>query len=643
MSDFGKSLYKHMKNLGANPKSSLLTASEMHIIESFQQYFDSNFFKFDIVECNIKDLNSSEDEFIGKSINGNYGLFKILNGLVLSENGHEIRQELTDYSDKVIHKIVKDISCHDEISFLKSISGITPKVGFLGIPLVIFGMLSPLYSNVFNSRLVYTDTNTTFWVVTLFFIFFVCCEYIFKKIIKKKTSDVTQLNVDIISRYLYELLKHSNTHNIPSKIRSIEQAAIFKWENKPQIYIDFSFLIMYLFCLVVILGYYSFGLMLYYAFISYLMYFVRFSSYKDLLSSLKVSGDKFTFLTSFENKKRELNYIDKKHSSYIFYKYYSVDSINRNELDSQNFKWAELTRINVFLSMIIMYFCCFLAIKAEMLQISTVIAIMIINSRLSSSLSSVISRIYQLKVQEHHLLESTTALYKEFFSPQGISLNRVHTIEIKNLEHEIFKRNGVSPISYTFESGKTYAVTGANGIGKTSFLKMISGEIRDYQGKVLVDGHQMKNVSIDTVEKNYSIHFSNMNLLKTSLKDNFKFYGISNIDDVISLLQFSAPRFDLDYEKFELIDAEQLNFSNGEKQKLLLGMTLFKKPSVIILDESTSYLSKMDSIKTIRWIRENNKDAIVIIATHDINIVNMSDYCINISSDMVSGKVVVNM
>ncbi|TOD07287.1 hypothetical protein CGJ72_23995 [Vibrio parahaemolyticus] len=72
-------------------------------------------------------------------------------------------------------------------------------------------------------------------------------------------------------------------------------------------------------------------------------------------------------------------------------------------------------------------------------------------------------------------------------------------------------------------------------------------------------------------------------------------------------------------------------------------MTLFKKPSVIILDESTSYLSKMDSIKTIRWIRENNKDAIVIIATHDINIVNMSDYCINISSDMVSGKVVVNM
>ncbi|WP_140245505.1 ATP-binding cassette domain-containing protein, partial [Vibrio parahaemolyticus] len=72
----------------------------------------------------------------------------------------------------------------------------------------------------------------------------------------------------------------------------------------------------------------------------------------------------------------------------------------------------------------------------------------------------------------------TTALYKEFFSPQGISLNRVHTIEVKNLEHEIFKRNGVSPISYTFESGKTYAVTGANGIGKTSFLKMISGEIR---------------------------------------------------------------------------------------------------------------------------------------------------------------------
>ncbi|HGB5170527.1 TPA: type I secretion protein, partial [Salmonella enterica subsp. salamae serovar 42:g,t:-] len=69
-------------------------------------------------------------------------------------------------------------------------------------------------------------------------------------------------------------------------------------------------------------------------------------------------------------------------------------------------------------------------------------------------------------------------------------------------------------------------------------------------------------------------------------------------------------------EKF----VDELNLSNGEKQKILLYLALFKKPEIVFLDESTSYLSTIDALDFLERIKHLYSDSIVIFATHDISL-----------------------
>ncbi|MFV8440464.1 ATP-binding cassette domain-containing protein, partial [Vibrio owensii] len=82
-----------------------------------------------------------------------------------------------------------------------------------------------------------------------------------------------------------------------------------------------------------------------------------------------------------------------------------------------------------------------------------------------------------------------------------------------------------------------------------------------------------------------------------------------------------------------------LGFSNGEKQKLLLAMVTSKKPSLIVLDESTSFLSAIDSINTITWLKENNPNAIIILATHDMLLANKMDHTLSLNLTNKNKKV----
>lgn len=79
------------------------------------------------------------------------------------------------------------------------------------------------------------------------------------------------------------------------------------------------------------------------------------------------------------------------------------------------------------------------------------------------------------------------------------------------------------------------------------------------------------------------------------------------------------------------------NISGGEKQKIGLVRSLLKKGNVLILDEPTSALDK-NSVENLKnYLVKNKKDKIIIIVTHDDELIDISDFILNFN-DLVENK-----
>lgn len=74
------------------------------------------------------------------------------------------------------------------------------------------------------------------------------------------------------------------------------------------------------------------------------------------------------------------------------------------------------------------------------------------------------------------------------------------------------------------------------------------------------------------------------------------------------------------------------NFSGGEKQKLSLIRALSKESSLILLDEPTAALDKESISRLMKYLHERKKDAIVIMISHDIDVLNQCDMVLDICS-----------
>ena len=78
----------------------------------------------------------------------------------------------------------------DEFDLFNKFINMTPRVGLWSLPLVLFALLSPFYSNIFNSRLVYSDSVLSFFFISSIFIFLMVLEMTIKSFIYDKVTEI---------------------------------------------------------------------------------------------------------------------------------------------------------------------------------------------------------------------------------------------------------------------------------------------------------------------------------------------------------------------------------------------------------------------------------------------------------------------
>jgi ATPase subunit of ABC transporter with duplicated ATPase domains len=219
-------------------------------------------------------------------------------------------------------------------------------------------------------------------------------------------------------------------------------------------------------------------------------------------------------------------------------------------------------------------------------------------------------------------------------------------------DKELFKE-----VNLKFTKGNCYGIIGANGAGKSTFLKILSGEIEPNNGNVsITDKERMSVLKQDHFE------YEEETVINVVIRGHERLWNIMSEKDALYMKEdfseedgIKAAELEGEFAELDGWDAEtnaekilmglginkdmhyklMKELTGGEKVKVLLAQSLFGKPEILLMDEPTNHLD----FKSINWLNDfimDLEDSIVIIVSHDRHFLNK--ICTNIV-DVDFGKI----
>ncbi len=179
-------------------------------------------------------------------------------------------------------------------------------------------------------------------------------------------------------------------------------------------------------------------------------------------------------------------------------------------------------------------------------------------------------------------------------------------------------------VNYEFELGKTYAIKGKSGTGKTTLLSLISGLENKYEGNIFYKNENLKKINLDKYRNTYiGIIFQSYNLLPhlTALENIMLSMDISNLKGINKKEKALSLMESVGLDK-SLANRRVLKLSGGEQQRIAIARSLSYNPDIILADEPTGNLDKEteDEIMKIFENLAKKENKCVIIVTHSKNV-----------------------
>jgi len=191
-------------------------------------------------------------------------------------------------------------------------------------------------------------------------------------------------------------------------------------------------------------------------------------------------------------------------------------------------------------------------------------------------------------------------------------------VEIKNL---VFGYNRLSKplldnFNMTLEPGKSVALVGASGSGKSTIAKLISGLYKPWEGEILFDGKTRDEIPREIFTSSVSVVDQDIVLFQDSISNNIKTWDKSIEDFEVILAARDAQLHSAIIDRDGGYAAQVLeggkNFSGGERQRLEIAAALANDPTIVILDEATSALDAKTEYDVIKSIRDRGISMIIV-------------------------------
>lgn len=205
-------------------------------------------------------------------------------------------------------------------------------------------------------------------------------------------------------------------------------------------------------------------------------------------------------------------------------------------------------------------------------------------------------------------------------------------LELKDLRKSFGKTEIIRGVNLAVKAGERVAVIGPNGAGKSTLFNLISGRFGPSSGEVLLDGRRidgMKPFEINRMGLSRSFQITNI-FPKLSVFENLRCGVLWSLGYKYSFFKFLADLEDANERTDELLEMIRLdkkrdvlavNLTYAEQRALEIGVTIAGGAKVILLDEPTAGMSRSETTRFIKLIREVTEGKTLLTVEHDMGVV----------------------
>ncbi|MDR0637622.1 MAG: ABC transporter ATP-binding protein/permease [Spirochaetaceae bacterium] len=211
-------------------------------------------------------------------------------------------------------------------------------------------------------------------------------------------------------------------------------------------------------------------------------------------------------------------------------------------------------------------------------------------------------------------------------------------VEYRNVSFAYNKGKRVlTGINLSIPRGKTVALVGPSGGGKTTLCHLLPRFYETIDGSITLDGHDIRDITLQSLRRNIGIVSQDVFLFASTIRDNIR-YGRPDATDVE--IAWAAQRAEIHADIMNMPDGYDsvvgergIKLSGGQKQRVSIARIFLKNPPVLILDEATSALDSVTEMKIQRSLEELSAGRTVMVIAHRLSTIRRADYIIVIDEN----------
>ena len=216
-------------------------------------------------------------------------------------------------------------------------------------------------------------------------------------------------------------------------------------------------------------------------------------------------------------------------------------------------------------------------------------------------------------------------------------------VEFRNVKFEYNESVPVlKNISFSVDKGETVAFIGKTGCGKSTLMNLLLGFYEGYEGEILIDGQNIKTLSLASLRRDIAIVLQEPYLFEGSIFDNIGM-GVKKItkEEAIKYLEAVGGKSIIDRDNngiMQTVSENGKNFSHGERQIICFARALAFNPKVLILDEATSNIDVETERLITRGIEVLKKGRTTLIIAHRLETIKNVDIVYHIKDGIIVEK-----
>lgn len=178
-------------------------------------------------------------------------------------------------------------------------------------------------------------------------------------------------------------------------------------------------------------------------------------------------------------------------------------------------------------------------------------------------------------------------------------------------------------VNFQIEPGETIALVGPTGAGKTTIVNLISRFYNVTSGDIYIDGHNLNDVSIQSLRKQMGVMTQDNFLFSGTIRDNIRYGKLNASDEAVEAAAKAVNAHEF-IEKLEHgydteISERGARLSVGQRQLLAFARTMVSKPGILILDEATSSIDTHTELLVQKGIEELLKGRTSFVIAHRLS------------------------